>query len=96
MVARERIENNEGRFALDVQDPDPEKLVALRRVLVDGFAMRAEGGGYNPNEDAKLGGRSVLYFSMSRGGRPELTCTGDYSSLTRPAGTEVEPLLPSK
>lgn len=57
--------------------------------------MRAEGGGYNPHEDAELGGRSVLYFGVSRGGRFELTCTGNYSNVVAPAGPRIQRSLPS-
>jgi hypothetical protein len=81
MIERERRENNESHFALKIEQPDSVKLSTLRSFLIDQFSMRPDGGGYNPYDDARSGGRSVLYFSSPGRGRLELTCAGNFSDV---------------
>lgn len=78
MVVREREQNNEAHFAIDVKHADTRTLNTICEVLRNKFSMRADGGGYNPHGDAEYGGRSILYFSLPSRGRLELTCIGDY------------------
>ena len=81
MITREQAKNEEKHFALKVRIPNAAKLSVLRSILIEGLAMRPDGGGYNPNDDAEAGGRSVLYFRIPGGGRLELTCAGNFTDI---------------
>ncbi len=81
MIARERGEKNESHFALEVERSDSAKLGALRSIFLDQLSMRPDGGGYNPHDGARTGGRSVLYFSFPGCGRLELTCAGNFPEV---------------
>jgi hypothetical protein len=61
LVARERASGDECHLSWLVASG---KLEVARRACQDRFAMRPDGGGYNPHEDASSGGRTLLYFKL--------------------------------
>lgn len=78
LVTRERATEAEAHLAWQVA---PENVDEVRRFCGERLGLTPDGGGYNPDEDARAGGRTVLYFRAVPGstdlpGRWELTCSG--------------------
>ncbi|MFB7601186.1 methyltransferase, partial [Streptomyces sp. NPDC056160] len=85
IVARERATEAEAHVAWTVRS---ESLEQVWRNCREKLGMTPDGGGYNPNDDAAAGGRTVLYFKAPRRisdagriHRVELTCAGNHPDV---------------
>lgn len=84
LVARERATEAESHLAWLVHQDRAAQVWQGCRDL----GLLPDGGGYNPNEDAAAGGRTVLYFrenmeclTSRKSRRIELTCRGHHENL---------------
>lgn len=87
-AAQERRMEHEAHVGFRLQSSDREQLETLRSGLIGEGGFEADGGGFNPHEDADRGGTTVFYFRRREEvsgalvfRRVELKCSGDYSSL---------------
>ncbi|MBF8189597.1 hypothetical protein ITP53_28445 [Nonomuraea sp. K274] len=86
VVAGERARDDESHLALQVLRPDEVVILGIARLLTSLLGFAADGGGFNPHEDAEHGGRTVLYLRRPRAGWPrrvELACAGRHPSTLR-------------
>ncbi|MBP2472240.1 hypothetical protein JOF53_001112 [Crossiella equi] len=81
MMRREAREDNEHHLALRLTHPHQHRLRVLCNTLLHRLGCRPDGGGYNPHEDQRAGGRTVFYFTTPGGSRLELFCAGRFAEL---------------
>lgn len=79
IIESERTFRFENHLALDIVEPDEQRLEGLMALLQRDVGLVWEGGGHNRYEGSR--GSTVLYFLSDCFERWELHCDGDFSAL---------------
>ncbi|HEV2638212.1 MAG TPA: methyltransferase [Actinocrinis sp.] len=87
MAELERRGQTESHFAFELPGADRDRVDALRAALAEDHGLVPGGGGYNPDEDAAAGGRSVFYFEAAPGARADRAArAGNPDQADQPGG----------
>lgn len=95
VIDRERVSEHESHFAYKANVADEATLRVIAESICADKRFHADGGGYNPHENAARGGTTLMYFAREAESehdqlfrRLEVQCDGNYSHVL-PSITQV-------